>query len=201
MFIPADESLTSLVARAQQRDAGAWRELVRRLERLVWKAVNLATGDDQLRQDAFAATWLRLAEHLADIRDPERLPGWLSTVATNEVRSAARKQMRITAADPDLLDELGHHVDLRGHVASEPDAALLADELRSQVRRAFDRLDDTCRQVLTLLIVNDPPMSYAEAEAHLGRPHGSLGPTRMRCLEKLRRTPEIRRIEQEGALS
>jgi DNA-directed RNA polymerase specialized sigma24 family protein len=59
---------------------------VGRLERVVWKSVNMMTYDHEVRDDAFAATWLRLAERLESIREPEKLSGWLATTACNEVR-------------------------------------------------------------------------------------------------------------------
>ena len=91
----AEQSLTGLVAGAIDGHADAWAALVARLERVVWKSVNMMTFDHEARDDAFAATWLRLAERLDTIREPEKLPGWLATTACNEVRQILR-QRRIT---------------------------------------------------------------------------------------------------------
>ena len=60
-----------------------------------------------------------------------------------------------------------------------------------QVRAAFRRLDDGCRQVITVLVLTDPPLAYDQASELLGRPIGSLGPTRKRCLEKIRTLLEL----------
>jgi hypothetical protein len=84
-------SFTELVERARHGDEHAWRALVGRLERVVWKAVNMSTDDQQVRVDAAAATWLRLAENLQGIRDPERLPGWMVTTARREVIAHFRR--------------------------------------------------------------------------------------------------------------
>src|SRR5205823_3806329 len=67
---------------------------------------------------------------------------------------------------------------------------LLDAELRDALRRALDRLDQPCRELL-LLLMADPPLSYDEISHVLGLPHGSIGPTRARCLAKLRATPEL----------
>ena len=83
----AEQPLASLVAGAIDGHDAAWDALVVRLQRVVWKSVNMMTFDHEVREDAFAATWLRLAERLATIREPEKLPGWLTTTACNEVRS------------------------------------------------------------------------------------------------------------------
>src|SRR5262245_21702635 len=81
-FTPASP-LADLAKASLEGNTVAWQALVRRLERVVWKAVNMMTTDDEVRKDAFAATWLRLVERLNTIREPEKLPGWLTTTATN----------------------------------------------------------------------------------------------------------------------
>ena len=187
-FSPGDP-LTALVAGAIDGHGGAWNALVARLERVVWKSVNMMTTDPEVRDDAFAATWLRLAERLDGIREPEKLPGWLVTTATNEVRQIVRQRHRqdisiteswsVPNGVGDLVDTLvgdeGEHAD-----------PLMADERRRRVRAAFGRLDEPCRQLITVLVLADPPVPYDEASDVLGRPIGSLGPSRRRCLDKMR---------------
>lgn len=185
----ADQPLELLVAGALDGRSAAWDALVSRLERVVWKSVNMMTTDREVRDDAFAATWLRLAERLDTIREPEKLPGWLATTSCNEVRQIVRQRARqhtsITEswASPggvgDLLDTL---TDDDGDHARE----LLADEQRQTVRSAFGRLDENCREIITVLVLADPPLPYDEASEVLDRPIGSLGPARRRCLEKMR---------------
>jgi RNA polymerase sigma factor (sigma-70 family) len=187
-FSPEDP-LASLVAGALDGHDAAWNALVARLERVVWKSVNMMTTDREVRDDAFAATWLRLAERLDSIREPQKLPGWLTTTATNEVRQIVRQRHRqdisiteswsATSGIGDLVDTLvgddGEHAD-----------GLLADERRRHVRAAFGRLDEACREIITVLVLADPPVPYDEASETLGRPVGSLGPSRRRCLDKMR---------------
>ena len=191
----ADDGLGSLVAGALDGHQAAWDALVSRLQRVVWKAVNMMTTDPDVRDDAFAATWLRLAERLDTVREPEKLPGWLATTATNEVRQIIRRrgpvELSLTStwhagADvgpSDLGDRL---VGDDGEHAGE----MMRSEERAVLRAAFARLDDGCREVITVLVLTDPPLPYDEASAVLGRPIGSLGPTRGRCLEKLKRLLE-----------
>lgn len=184
-----DDSLADLVAGAIDGHGAAWNALVGRLERVVWKSVNMMTTDREVRDDAFAATWLRLAERLDGIREPEKLPGWLTTTATNEVRQIVRQRHRqdlsiteswsSSSGIGDLVDTLvgddGEHAD-----------ELMADERRRHVRAAFGRLDEPCREIITVLVLADPPVPYDEASDVLGRPIGSLGPSRRRCLDKMR---------------
>ncbi len=186
------ESIPDLVAASLDGDTAAWQRLVRRLERVVWKSVNMMTTDGEVRKDAFAATWLKLVERLDTIREPEKLPGWLATTATNEVRQIVRQRNR-----RDLHLDWSAPSTIEGgltEVTSADDSArnLVRSEAQSAVRRAFSTLDDDCRQLLTVLVLSDPPMSYKEASDALGRPIGSLGPQRQRCLDKLRATPAMR---------
>jgi RNA polymerase sigma factor (sigma-70 family) len=176
--------LAELVARARTGDQRAWVGLVERLERLVWKTVNAATSDAEVRKDAAAATWLRLTENLHAIREPDRLPGWLVTTARNEVTAHFRRNRLILDAAPTHVEPPSTDA---GPAERVEDAAL-----RVALRAGFARLSPDCQQLLSLLVLADPPLSYAEVEAEMQRPHGSLGPTRARCLDRLRATPELR---------
>ena len=186
-----DDQLSELVVGSLAGHEAAWQALVVRLQRVVWKAVNMMTSDADVRDDAFAATWLRLAERLDTIREPEKLPGWLTTTACNEVRQIVRHRGRdhvsLNAAKfGDVGDNPRDLINtMIGDVGEHADA-LVAGERHHAVRNAFARLDENCREVVTVLVMADPPMPYDEASERLGRPVGSLGPTRRRCLDKLK---------------
>lgn len=184
-----EQPLAVLVTGALEGRSAAWDALVVRLERVVWKSVNMMTYDHEVRDDAFAATWLRLAERLDTIREPEKLPGWLATTACNEVRQIVRKRGRhhvsLTeswGADGGVGDLLETLTDDSGEHSDD----LVADEQRRVIRAAFGRLDQNCREIITVLVLADPPVPYEEASDVLERPVGSLGPARRRCLDKMR---------------
>lgn len=182
-----DEPVAELLAGAAEGDAAAWERLVDRFAGLVWsvaRAHGLSPAD---AADVSQTVWLRLVEHLGRIRDAERLPGWLSTTTRNESLRVLRNQQRQVPAD----DPFGEDAD--DDDASAVDAALLARERDSLVWAAFERLSTPCQLLLRLLMA-DPPPSYQEIGETLGMPVGSIGPTRARCLERLRATPEISRI-------
>lgn len=187
----AEQSLSSLVAGAIDGHAAAWNALVERLQRVVWKSVNMMTFDHEVRDDAFAATWLRLAERLETIREPDKLPGWLATTACNEVRQILRQRGRQQslqggewAGSP--VGGVGDLVDTLAGDDGEHARGMMLDESRREVRAAFSRLDPQCREILTVLVMTDTPVPYDEASKQLGRPIGSLGPSRKRCLEKMK---------------
>jgi RNA polymerase sigma factor (sigma-70 family) len=190
-FSPGDD-LADLVAAALGGSQAAWSALVERLERVVWKSVNMMTFDVDIRDDAFAATWLRLAERLDSIREPQKLPGWLATTACNEVRQILRQRGRLPIGLPDTSAEvsgggLGSLLDTMVGDDGEHWSGMISDEDAIEVRAAFRQLDEVCREVITVLVLTDPPLAYDQASELLGRPIGSLGPTRMRCLDKMRK--------------
>jgi RNA polymerase sigma factor (sigma-70 family) len=186
----AEQSLTSLVAGAIDGDSDAWSALVTRLERVVWKSVNMMTFDHEARDDAFAATWLRLAERLDTIREPEKLPGWLATTACNEVRQIIRQRSRQqTMQGAEWATYSGGVGDLLDTLAGDEgdhSRGMQLDESRRDVRAAFGRLDAQCREIITVLVLADPPVPYEQASERLGRPIGSLGPSRRRGLQKMK---------------
>ena len=187
----AEQPLASLVAGAIDGSESAWNALVDRLQRVVWKSVNMMTFDHEVRDDAFAATWLRLAERLDTIREPEKLPGWLATTACNEVRQILRQRGRQHSQQGHdwstaSATGVGDLVDTLAGDDGDHARGMMLDESRRDVRAAFGRLDAQCRELITVLVLSDPPVPYDEASERLGRPIGSLGPSRKRCLDKMR---------------
>ncbi|MGH8838591.1 MAG: RNA polymerase sigma factor [Jiangellaceae bacterium] len=176
----ADPSTSDLLRDAAGGDQRAWDHLVERYSRLVWAVTRghrLAYADSA---DVFQTTWLRLVEHLGQLRDPEHLAGWLSTTARHECLRVLRMGRR---ERPD--DDIAAGADPQGSAGPGPEAALLVDEERATVAAAFGRLPERC-QALLRLVVAEPGLSYIEISLALGIPVGSIGPTRGRCLSHLR---------------
>jgi RNA polymerase sigma factor (sigma-70 family) len=173
-----------LVKLARDGDAVAKHGLVDALERLVWHSVADFGMSREDRQDVFVGTFCRLFEQIErdKIREPERLPGWIATTARNEAKTMLRARGRLVPSD-----EMGERED------TDPptDARLLGNELGAALQLAFQRLSSNCRDLLRLATAV-PRLSYEEIGDRLDMPHGSIGPTRQRCLERLRNTPELR---------
>ena len=175
--------LSGLVASAQRGDAGAWDLLVQRFAGLVWavaRGYGLAASD---ADDVSQTTWLRLAEHLDRIRQPDRLGAWLAATARHEALRVIRRAERHVAID--TLDDRAPE--------DEPSAdhRLLEEERDAALWEAVEALSPPCKTLLRVM-VSSPPPSYEEISAALGMPVGSIGPTRSRCLDRLRRRAEPR---------
>jgi RNA polymerase sigma factor (sigma-70 family) len=169
-----------LVRLAAAGDKRAWERLVDQYSRLIWAM----TRDFKLQEidaaDVVQATWLRLLEHIGRIEYPERIGSWLATTARHEcLRHLAARKRVMLVDDQDAA--------FTGTVAHQPelDDRLLAEERAQAVRAALATLPTQSQRLLELLMA-DPPASYTEISDRLGVPIGSIGPTRGRCLERLR---------------
>jgi RNA polymerase sigma factor (sigma-70 family) len=180
-----EPSPAELLEASRRGDAAGWAGLVDRYERLVWSVARSYRFDDSTTADVVQTVWLRLAENLDRIREPDSLPSWLATTCRHECSSVGRRR------DREVVDDVV--VDLRLHRAEhadEVDGDFLEGEALREVLAAFGRLSDGCQQLLRLLCA-EPPLGYQVIGELTGRPIGSLGPTRKRCLEKLRALMEV----------
>lgn len=165
-----------LLAGARSGDAVAWDELYRSVAGWV-RAVAYGLGlDREDTLDVNQVVCLRLVDHLDRLRAPEALRGWVVTVARHECYRVLRQRRHLADAEPP---------DVQDRSAAEVDDDLLRDERRRELAGAFGRLSADCQRLLRL-VAAEPPLSYAEIGQVLGRPVGSIGPSRQRCLGKLR---------------
>ncbi len=175
--------VTALVRAGVDGDEEAWNELVRRyagLVALVIRRYRLSVDD---ANDVSQLVWLHLLEHLAYIREPAALPGWLATTTRHECLRYLRTSSRSVSVDPLGMTQVsGADEDI--------DEALLAAERRQVLLDGLAELPPQQRHLLTLLAA-DPPYSYVEIGRVLKIPIGSIGPTRRRALEKLRETRAV----------
>lgn len=168
-----------LVRAAAGGDQSAWDELVRRYAALVWSVARAHRLDATDAADVSQTTWLRLVEHLGRLREPEHLGGWLVTTARREC-------LRVLARTGRELPDDTAGVDRAGPAEDSPEGHLLTDERRRLLWQALQLLPPRCQTLLRTL-AGSPDASYADVSAALGMPVGSIGPTRMRCLDQLRR--------------
>jgi RNA polymerase sigma factor (sigma-70 family) len=163
----------------------AWDALVERYAPLIWsicRKYQLGSAD---ADDVGQSVWLNLVNYLDKIREPAALPGWLATTTRREcarVLRAARGSHVVVC----LLDAQN----IPDEQAEMVEQELLAAERQAALREAFTHLPSAWQQLMAMLIA-DPPMPYAEISARLGIPVGSIGPTRRRCLDRMRRHPAI----------
>ena len=168
-----------LVDGAIAGDQASWNQLVERYMPLVLSIARRHRLQDDDAEDVVQSVWLRLVERLTDVRQPEALPGWITTTTRHECLHLIRRRNATPLRD--IADET---------CPLEPedsavDANLLAVERHEALLAGLAELPDRQRSLL-LLLLEDPPLPYEEVSARLGLPVGSIGLTRARALTRLR---------------
>lgn len=184
---PVDE----LVKAAASGDAQAWDEVVDRYTSLVVAVCRHFRLSDADLHDVSQTVWLRLVEHLPDLRERQALPGWLATTTRRECMRVLDQSRRQTPVESYFEDGASEEADVS--------AALLASERRSALRQAFASLPEQWQELLLLLLA-DPPIGYGEISRRLGIPPGSIGPTRGRAIQRLRAAAPIAALFDDDRL-
>ena len=191
MDILADEDDAALVARCRRGEGAAWEALVHRYQRLVFAIVRRAGLDEHAAADVFQTVFARLVAQLPRIAEPQRLQAWIVTTAKREALLALHRGRRTVsmthagdaddeASDWDIADD-----------SPLPEETLAELQQLDQLRHALERLEKRCRELLLILFNDDADkLPYEEVAQRLGMSVGSIGPTRMRCLAKLRQLVE-----------
>ncbi len=188
-----DRTVVALVARVSAGDQSAWDELVERYSPLVWSICVRYRLSRPDVDDVGQSVWLLLVEQVGKLREPAALPGWLATTTRRECMRVLNATRRNDGAGLPPEDQLPEDPD-----AAEIDKAILDAERNAALRAAFAELPNSCREILSMLIT-DPPHNYADISAKLGVAVGSIGPTRARCLDRLRRSPHLTALLADGA--
>src|SRR5262249_2295553 len=167
-------------------DAAAWEALIYRYQRLIYSIPFKAHLSPDAAADVFQSVCLKLYENLSELRDQERLSAWIITTTSRECwRLSARQRREAPGAlnNEDTSDSLSR-------IPSDallPDEEHIALEQQQAVRQAVAALPERCNQLLTMLFYQKDDLSYQEIARQMGMPVPSVGPTRARCLEKLKK--------------
>lgn len=175
-----EAAIVRQVERAAAGDEFAWHALVHRFNGLVWAVTRSHRLSDDDAADVVQTVWMRLFEHLDRLRDPARVGVWLTTTARHECQALRRPaRLVLVPSGDDLPEPVDEHAP--GH-----DDSLLKRERDAALWESVERLSERDQALLRLLVSDHAP-SYEEIGASLEMPIGSIGPTRARALERLRR--------------
>jgi RNA polymerase sigma factor (sigma-70 family) len=161
-----------LIERCIKGDQTAWRDLVLRYERLVYSVALTFCPQEDDAVDVFQQVWMELYQQLPDLRHVDALPAWLFTVTRRQALKLVAHGRGSETLDeniPDTNQQLAH-------IESE-----------HAIERALEQVGDRCRHLIDLLYFSVDEPSYAEIAEKLRMPVASIGPTRARCLDKLRK--------------
>ena len=168
----------ALFVRWREGDRRAMDELVRLMSPPLWHVVRAYGLDHALAQDVVQTTWLTLVRRHETIQDPQAVSGWLTMCARREAWRVGTQHRK---ADPTEAESLEPHLPV--HESAEQTAA--QDDETRRLWAAVGTLNERCQRLLRIVAFEDRP-DYARIAQDLAMPIGSIGPTRQRCLAKLR---------------
>jgi RNA polymerase sigma factor (sigma-70 family) len=167
-------------------ESGAWEEFLRRYGRLIYSTIHKVGLCPEDQEDAFQSSVMAIYRQLPKLRDREKIASWIVGItwrqSVNRIRLRSREIRMEEVEDPALSGRLDPPAD-----AILPDEHRVALEQAQHAMEALDSLPVRCRRLLILMFYEHPPLDYVEISRREGVPIGSLGPTRARCLLKMRR--------------
>jgi RNA polymerase sigma factor (sigma-70 family) len=176
-FSPIEDA-TSLVCAARGGDPLAWHKLIDNYSGMLVARARSFRLSREDTQDVVQTTWLRAMEHIHQLKDDERLASWLTTIVSREaLRTIGQRRREVSTNDTDLLDRPEPH-------ARRPEQEIARRQLSKIVANLVADLPPSHRVVFEALA--GPKSAYADIASATGRPMGSIGPTRARCLKRLR---------------
>ena len=187
-FSDSDDS--ALITACINGEAAAWEALIHRYQRLIYSIPLKARLSPDDAADIFQSVCLKLYEKLESLRDHERLSSWIITTTMRESWRLSKRQKREVSADEDNDDETQSKITKLVADAPLADEQRIALEQQQAVRQAITALPERCKDLVTLLFYKKDDLSYAEIARQMDMPVASIGPTRARCLEKLKKLLE-----------
>lgn len=174
--------LDALVAKCRRGDHRAWSTLVERFQRLVYSVPKRVGLTDEDCADVFQTTFLSLYRYLDKIESPSTIPKWLTVTASRESFRIKRSYAKTPLS---FEQEMGTLEDVLAVEESQIDEQVVQATHADAVQKAILALQDKCRMLLSALYIEED-VSYQEISDRMGIAIGSIGPTRARCIEKLR---------------
>lgn len=185
--VPNQISDEGLVLACRRGDANAWSLLVNRYQRLIYTIARRSGLDEDQAAEVFQSTFTSLLQHLNRIDQPDRIRAWLVTTSRRETLRMLRKQSaELSFSDTDPSSE-GSANEAMPDDSPLPNEELERIEEQNIIRIALSALDERCQKLISMLFYRPVPVPYAEVAEALHIPESSLGPTRARCLQKMRR--------------
>jgi RNA polymerase sigma factor (sigma-70 family) len=172
------DAATDAFRRWRAGDEAALDDLVRTMSPVLWHIVRATGLDREGAEDVVQSTWLTLVRSADAVRDAQAITRWLCTAARREAWRVSKSATRTRPVEEELLDA-------RMPVQASPESEVVTDEEKALLWQALSRLPERCQKLLRI-VAWEPRPDYSSVADILGMPIGSIGPTRRRCLDKLR---------------
>jgi RNA polymerase sigma factor (sigma-70 family) len=178
---------SELVKACLEGDATAWEALITRYQRLIYSIPLKSRLSHDDAADIFQTVCLKLYEKLASLRDHEKLSSWIITTTTRECWRLANRQRKEKPGNEAESEEAEEKLQQLASASPLIDEQRILLEQQHAVRQAVGALPERCKDLVTLLFYRPEEASYTEIARQMNMPVASIGPTRARCLEKLKK--------------
>ena len=168
----------SAFRRWRDGDQRALDDLVRLMSPVLWHVVRATGLEREPAEDVVQSTWLAMVRSAEGISDPQAVSGWLCTTARREAWRTRKQSTRSTPVEDEALE-------FRLPNEESPEAAVVLDDEQRRLWSSLAKLPERCQRLLRIVAAEQRP-DYTRIAADLQMPVGSIGPTRGRCLDKLR---------------
>ncbi|MDX6360766.1 MAG: hypothetical protein QOH37_3820 [Nocardioidaceae bacterium] len=169
---------TDAFRRWRAGDDAALDELVTVMSPVLWHVVRACGLDKEAAEDVVQNTWLTLVKGADSVRDAQAITRWLCTAARREAWRVSKASTRTRPVEDEVLDA-------RMPLQTSPEAQVVTNDENSLLWAALGRLPERCQKLLRI-VAWEPRPDYSSVAEGLQMPVGSIGPTRRRCLDKLR---------------
>ena len=168
----------SAFRRWRDGDQRALDDLVRLMSPVLWHVVRATGLEREPAEDVVQSTWLAMVRSAEGISDPQAVSGWLCTTARREAWRTRKQSTRSTPVEDEALE-------FRLPNEESPEAAVVLDDEQRRLWSSLAKLPERCQRLLRIVAAEQRP-DYTRIASDLQMPVGSIGPTRGRCLDKLR---------------
>ena len=177
------ETAASLFARWRDGEPGALEDLVRLLSPMLWQVVRASGLDRATAEDVVQTTWLAMVRSGESIDEPRAVAGWLCTTARREAWRVSKQATRQQPVEDETISRK-----LPDEPA--PEEQVVLDDDNARLWSSLAKLSERCQKLLRIVAAESRP-DYSVIATALDMPVGSIGPTRGRCLDKLRHELEL----------
>jgi RNA polymerase sigma factor (sigma-70 family) len=172
------DAATDAFRRWRAGEDAALDDLVRTMSPVLWHVVRATGLDREASEDVVQNTWLTLVRSADSVRDAQAITRWLCTAARREAWRVSKSATRMRPVEDEVIDA-------RMPVQTSPEAEVVTNDENAQLWEALSRLPERCQRLLRI-VAWEPRPDYSSVADTLEMPIGSIGPTRRRCLDKLR---------------
>jgi RNA polymerase sigma factor (sigma-70 family) len=172
------DAATEAFRRWRDGDESALDDLVRVMSPVLWHVVRATGLDKETAEDVVQNTWLTLVRSAESVRDAQAITRWLCTAARREAWRVSKAATRTRPVEDEVLDA-------RMPAQISPESAVVTDDDNRRLWQALGQLPERCQKLLRI-VAWEPRPDYSAVAESMEMPIGSIGPTRRRCLDKLR---------------